>query len=146
MTNTNVNDLIKSMEKNEFGGSIFSREDVIRILGMVRVTEQPKTSAINLNALFEDLNYIIDEIASIDIDKGSLEFSINYSNEVELDSYELQRDEAKEAVERIIKKLERNEYEPEVEEEDEEEEEKVKRTQFTISADLVNLQRGEEVK
>jgi hypothetical protein len=134
------------MEKNEFGGSIFSREDVIRILGMVRVTEQPKTSAINLNALFEDLNYIIDEIASIDIDKGSLEFSINYSNEVELDSYELERDEAKEAVERIIKKLERNEYEPEVEEEDEEEEEKVQRTQFTISADLVNLQRGEEVK
>ena len=114
---------------------------------MIKKLKSNKTSAINLNALFEDLNYIIDEIASIDIDKGSLEFSINYSNEVELDSYELERDEAKEAVERIIKKLERNEYEPEVEEEDEEEEEeKVQRTQFTISADLVNLQRGEEVK
>ena len=118
---TNVNELIKSIESNQMGGSIFSREDVIRILGMVQVTEQPKTSEINFYALFEDLNYIIDEIGSISIDNGSLEFSINYSNEVELDSYELEREEAKDMVNRVIKKLERNEYAPEEEEEEEEE-------------------------
>ena len=118
---TNVNELIQQIESNQMGGSIFSREDVIRILGMVQVTEQPKTSEINFYALFEDLNYIIDEIESISIDNGSLEFSICGGNEIELDSYELERDEAKEAVERVIKKLERNEYAPEEEEEEEEE-------------------------
>ena len=120
MKNTNVNDLIKSIETNEIGGSIFSREDVIRILGMVQVNEQPQTSSIDLVTLMEDLTSIIDEITSIELDNGSLEFTINYSNQVELESYELERDEAKEAVERIIKKLERNEYvleEEEVEEE-----------------------------
>ena len=120
MKNTNVNDLIKSIETNEIGGSIFSREDVIRILGMVQVNEQPQTSSIDLVTLMEDLTSIIDEITSIELDNGSLEFTINYSNQVELESYELERDEAKEAVERIIKKLERNQYvleEEEVEEE-----------------------------
>jgi hypothetical protein len=110
MTQTNVNDLIKSIETNEIGGSIFSREDVVRILGMVQVQEQPQTTAIDLVTLMEDLTSLIDEITSIEVDNGSLEFTINYNNEVELESYELERDEAKEAVQRIITKLERNEY------------------------------------
>jgi hypothetical protein len=110
MTQTNVNDLIKSIETNEIGGSIFSREDVIRILGMVQVQEQPQTSAIDLVTLMEDLTSVIDEITSIEVDNGSLEFTINYNNEVELESYELEREDAKSAVERIITKLERNEY------------------------------------
>jgi hypothetical protein len=110
MTQTNVNDLIKSIETNEIGGSIFSREDVIRILGMVQVQEQPQTTAIDLVTLMEDLTSVIDEITSIEVDNGSLEFTINYNNEVELESYELEREDAKSAVERIITKLERNEY------------------------------------
>jgi hypothetical protein len=58
----------------------------------------------------EDLTSLIDEITSIEVDNGSLEFTINYNNEVELESYELEREDAKSAVERIITKLERNEY------------------------------------
>ena len=133
MTQTNVNELIQQIESNQIGGSIFSREDVVRILGMVQVNEQPQTAAIDLVTLMEDLTDVIDEITSIELDNGSLEFTINYSNQVELESYELECTEAKESVERIIKKLERNEYAPE--EEMEEEEEDVKRTQFTIPAD-----------
>ena len=110
MTQTNVNDLIKSIETNEIGGSIFSREDVIRILGMVQVQEQPQTTAIDLVTLMEDLTSVIDEITSIEVDNDSLEFKINYNNEVELESYELEREDAKSAVERIITKIERNEY------------------------------------
>ena len=110
MTQTNVNDLIKSIETNEIGGSIFSREDVVRILGMVQVKEQPQTTAIDLVTLMEDLTSLIDEITSIEVDNDSLEFKINYNNEVELESYELEREDAKSAVERIITKIERNEY------------------------------------
>ena len=116
MQNTNVNDLIKSIQSNEVGGSIFSREDVIRILGMVQVTEHPKTNAINVGELREDLTALLDEISNIDIEDGSCEFSINYSNQVELDEYTLDNENAKEAVQRILERLEKNEYATEEEE------------------------------
>ena len=116
MQNTNVNDLIKSIQSNEVGGSIFSREDVIRILNMVQVTEHPKTNAINVGELREDLNALLDEITNIDIEDGSCEFAINYNNQVELESYTVDVDDAKVSVQRILERLEKNEYATEEEE------------------------------
>ena len=103
MTHTNVNELIKSIETNEIGGSIFSREDVIRILGMVEVQEQ--TPLIDAETLIGELNELMEEINNLEIDEDSLEFSINYSKQVELDSYEIEKHDAIELVKNIIERL-----------------------------------------
>lgn len=101
MENTNVNDLIKSIESNELGGSIYSREDVTRILRMVEVK---RTSSIDINYLVQDLRNVKDTIEDIEPDVDTAEFSMT-GNEVMLDRCDINGSQAIDEVNDIIYKL-----------------------------------------
>lgn len=102
MENTNVNDLIKSIESNELGGSIYSREDVTRILRMVRVEQ---TSNIDVESIVNDLKKVYDYIEDLEADTDSAEFSIRNGNEIEIDSIDIDGSRALEEIDDIISKL-----------------------------------------
>lgn len=101
MENTNVNDLIKSIESNELGGSIYSREDVTRILRMVRVE---RTSNIDINYIVQDLRNLFDTIEDIEPDVDTAEFSLQ-GNEIMLDRCDINGSQALDEVNDIIYKL-----------------------------------------
>lgn len=102
MENTNVNDLIKSIESNELGGSIYSREDVTRILKMVRVE---RTSNINIDYIVQDLRNLYDNVEDIKADTDSAEFSLVRGNEIELDSVDVDTSTSLGEIDDIISKL-----------------------------------------
>lgn len=101
MENTNVNDLIKSIESNELGGSIYSREDVTRILKMVRVE---RTSNIDIDYIVQDLRNLYDNLEDLEADTDSAEFSMT-NNEVSLDSVDVDTSTSLDEINDIISKL-----------------------------------------
>lgn len=101
MENTNVNDLIKSIESNELGGSIYSREDVTRILRMVRVE---RTSNIDIDYIVQDLRNVYDNLEDLEADTDSAEFSMS-GNEVMLDSVDVDVNRTLDEINDIISKL-----------------------------------------
>ena len=106
MENTNVNDLIKSIESNELGGSIYSREDVTRILRMVEVKQ---ASNIDMKYIEQDLRNVMDTIQDIEADTDSAEFSMT-GNEVMLDSVDVNGSQALDEINDIIYKLRDGSY------------------------------------
>ena len=107
MENSNVQDLIKAIESNELGGSIYSREDVTRILRMVKVNQ---TSSLNIEYIVQDLNSLYDTIDDIEADTDSAEFSITNGNEICIDSCDVSNSEALDEVNDIIHKLRAGSY------------------------------------
>jgi hypothetical protein len=101
MENTNVNDLIKSIESNELGGSIYSREDVTRILRMVEVKQ---TSSLNIDYIVQDLRNVKEIIEDIEPDVDSAEFSLA-GNEIMLDCCDVNSSQAIDEINDIVYKL-----------------------------------------
>jgi hypothetical protein len=98
---TNVNELIKSIDNDQMGGSIYSREDVKRILQMVKVTAQP---SINIEYIVQDLKNVLDTIEDMEADEDTAEFSLT-GNEISLDSCDVNNSQAIDEVKDIISKL-----------------------------------------
>ena len=103
---TNVNELIQSIDNDQMGGSIYSREDVKRILQMVKVTAQP---SININKLCSQLEDIKRAVEDLEFDTDSAEFSLN-GNEISLDSCELNSNEVRDDIDQIIDRLHEGYY------------------------------------
>lgn len=113
---TNVNELIQSIDNDQMGGSIYSREDVKRILLMVEVKQ---TSSIDVEYIVQDLKNVLDTIEDMEADEDTAEFSLT-GNEISLDSCEVNNSQAIDEVKDIISKLYDGVYN--------------KRTQFTVPA------------
>jgi hypothetical protein len=113
---TNVNELIQSIDNDQMGGSIYSREDVKRILLMVEVKQ---TSSIDVDYIVQDLKNVLDTIEDMEADEDSAKFSLT-RNEIYLDSCEVNNTQAIDEVKDIISKLYDGVYN--------------KRTQFTVPA------------
>lgn len=103
---TNVNELIQSIDNDQMGGSIYSREDVKRILQMVKVTEQP---SINMSKLWSELEDIKRAVEDLEVDTDSAEFSLT-GNEIYLDSCDINSTEVCDDIERMIDKLREGYY------------------------------------
>jgi hypothetical protein len=103
---TNVNELIQSIDNDQMGGSIYSREDVKRILQMVKVTAQP---SININKLCDELQKIKRAVEDLEFDTDSAEFSLS-GNEISLDSCEVNSDDVRDDLEQMIDRLHEGYY------------------------------------
>jgi len=107
MEKRNVNDVIKQMEdsSNDLCGSIYTKEQVLSILKSLsfeKPTEAPSNVLELLESIKEKVEDIQTDMDNLEVDKGSAEFSINYSNEVCIDSCDI---EGKEDVETKLNEL-----------------------------------------
>jgi hypothetical protein len=98
---TNVNELIQSIDNDQMGGSIYSREDVKRILQMVTVTAQP---SINMSKLCTQLEDIKRAVEDLEFNTDSAEFSLS-GNEIYLESCELNSNEVTDDLQEMIERL-----------------------------------------
>ena len=87
MQNTNVSEIIAKVQSStEFGGAMYTQEQVIAFLKMVQCTNQEE-SGIGLRALLEiesQLDSIQIKIENLEVDKKSAELRMGYDNRVEL--------------------------------------------------------------
>jgi hypothetical protein len=81
--------------------SIYTKDDVVKLLTSIEIDETPKSGSrltdVQIKQLIADVAECIENNASnIDssevIDKSSAEFSISYSNQVEIDSIDIDTD------------------------------------------------------
>jgi len=92
MENTNVNEIIaKVQSSSEFGGAMYTQEQVINILKMVQCTkpEQAGASLETLQKIEAHLESLEAKVCDLEVDVDSAEFEMNYNNCVELNSCDI---------------------------------------------------------
>lgn len=110
-------------------GSLFTKDDVVNCLNMVSEETKAEVVQTDIDSLFSriqnGLTKVMDEIDFNDSDNfeiDSMEFSINYGNQIELESYEVYANQLKDLVRDEIKEFLSN-LRNEIEEEKEAKEE-----------------------
>jgi hypothetical protein len=113
MENTNVSEIIAKIESNcECGGDIYSKEQVVNILRMVKCTYEPSNSVVDVEWL-ESLTDLIDdaknELQCVDIDYDSIEVEVSgrridlsEGEIMNLDDLEQSLDELRNKVEKVL--------------------------------------------
>lgn len=88
---------------NESAGSLFTKEDVIKLIESV----EEGTNKINFEELTERLEAIIDDAddSDIEINKGRCEFSITNGNEIEIEDVRYDTDSFKSNINHDIRQL-----------------------------------------
>jgi hypothetical protein len=110
MENTNVSEIIAKIESNcEFGGNLYSKEQVVNILRMVKCTYEPSNSVVDVDWL-ESLTDLIDdaknELECVDIDYASIEVEVS-GREIELSEGEIENlDDLEESLDKLRTKVE----------------------------------------
>lgn len=104
---TNVNELIKSVEENQLGGSIYSQQDVIRILKMVEVTAKYR---MDIDRIMDELQLLIDMAESLEVDDDSAKFSILDSNRLVVSSCEVHNVDLIDAIVLMMKNFRNGSY------------------------------------